>query len=179
LTDTEALPFFAGVVALLFFEIGTSESDSSFLTPFDFLLAPAPFVCFFAAEDFARGASSSDSSLMDFLGVSFFAFASFARIALASCSAFFSMAAFFLASLTPRGFSSSEDSGRAVSLYEGGSFFPRALLIGSSSESESTGLCLGRLAYDVCVRKHILCDSVLQRRKLTRGCPSSLSESSL
>jgi hypothetical protein len=85
----------------------------------------------FLADDLIIG-SSSESSLM--------------RIALASFSAFFSIAAFFAASFCPSGFSSSEDSSRAVSLIEGGSFLARDLMGASESES-SSGRCLGRFAY--------------------------------
>lgn len=104
------LPFSFLTVALDFLEIGASESDSSFLTPFDLRFAP-PVEGRLA---FAIGWSSSDdSSFTAFLAL---ALASLALMALASFSAAFSIEAFSFASLTPSGVSLSEDSRMSVSL---------------------------------------------------------------
>jgi hypothetical protein len=82
-----------------------------------FFAEETPFDCRLPFDDFkARGTSSSDSTVAAFLVVPFFALLSLDLIALASFSAVFSMDAFFLASFAPNGWSSSEESDKAVSL---------------------------------------------------------------
>jgi hypothetical protein len=122
------LALVAGAAVFALLAIGaSSESDSSFFTPFALfeVLSEAPFDCRFLAG-FESG-SSSDSSLTAFLGVGFF-------------FDFSEKLAFSFASLLPRGSSSSSDRATDVSLYEGGSLTFFFLLIGSSSLSESTFL---------------------------------------
>ncbi len=142
LTEAEvsalALPL-AGA-ALTFFRMGASESDSSFLIPFVLPLAETPLDSRFLPLAAARGASSSDSALIAFLGVDFFCLDSLARIALASFAALFSMDFRFWASLAFRGWSSSESSRVAVSLAAGGSFLGLRLRTSSSESSAATFL---------------------------------------
>ena len=133
------LPF--DFLELAFFASGSSSDDSSFLTPLLFLLesfltdAVVPFDFRF----FGLISSSLSESFAAFLGVGFLALLSLARIALASISAFFSIATFFRDNFVVIGSSSEESSPTCAAVTLGGSFpgFFLAANGASSSESDS------------------------------------------